>query len=56
MPQHVFDEMRHFFQVYKQLENKETSVDVVADHDEAVRIIEKSLENYKKKLFELTSF
>lgn len=56
LPQHIFDEMRHFFSVYKQLENKETSVDVAADKDEAIKIIEKSLENYKKKLFELTAF
>lgn len=56
LPQHIFDEMRHFFSVYKQLENKETSVDVAADRDEAVAIIEKSLENYKKQLYELTSF
>ncbi len=55
LPKHVFDEMRHFFTVYKQLEEKETSVDVVADHDEAIEIIKKSMENYKKNLFELTT-
>lgn len=55
LPQHIFDEMRHFFTVYKQLENKDTSVDVVADRDEAVRIIQKSLDIYKKNLFELTA-
>ena len=54
LPQHIFDEMRHFFTVYKQLENKETSVDVVKDKDEAINIINKSLANYKKHLFELT--
>ncbi len=56
LPEHIFDEMRHFFSVYKQLENKDTSVDVASDRDEALKIIEKSLENYKKKLFDLTSF
>lgn len=40
LPQHVFDEMRHFFMVYKQLENKETAVDYAADRDEAVKIIQ----------------
>jgi inorganic pyrophosphatase len=55
LPKHVFDEMRHFFTVYKQLEEKETSVDVVADRDEAIEIIKKSMENYKKNLFELTT-
>lgn len=54
LPQHIFDEMRHFFTVYKQLENKQTSVDVVKDKDEAINIINKSLSNYKKHLFELT--
>ncbi|MBQ8197670.1 MAG: inorganic diphosphatase [Clostridia bacterium] len=55
LPEHIFEEMRHFFQVYKQLENKHTSVDVVADKEEAIKIIEKSMENYKKNLYELTA-
>ena len=54
LPKHIFDEMKHFFTVYKQLEDKSTSVDVVAGKDEAVKIIDKSIENYKKHLFELT--
>lgn len=56
LPKHIFDEMCHFFTVYKQLEGKSTSVDVAADRDEAIKIIEKSLEEYKKNLFDLTSF
>lgn len=55
LPSHIFDEMRHFFAVYKQLENKSTSVDLVQDKDEAIKIINNSLENYKKNLFELTA-
>ena len=55
LPAHIFDEMRHFFTVYKQLEEKETSVDVVADRDEAIAIIKKSMKNYKENLFELTT-
>lgn len=56
LPKHIFDEMRHFFQVYKQLENKRpTSVDVTADRDEAIKIIIKSMESYKKNLYELTA-
>ena len=54
LPGHIFDEMRHFFTVYKQLENKNTSVDVAMDKDEAIKIISKSMENYKKHLYELT--
>ena len=55
LPVHIFDEMKHFFSVYKQLENKETSVDVVADRDEAIKIIIDSTENYKTHLYELTA-
>ena len=55
LPQHIFNEMKHFFSVYKQLENKSTSVDTIADKDEALKIIEKSMNNYKKHLYELTS-
>ena len=55
LPKHIFDEMQHFFSVYKQLENKNTSVDVVADKDEAIKIIVKSMENYKTHLYELTA-
>ena len=55
LPKHIFDEMRHFFEVYKQLEDKNTSVDVEADRDEAIKIIKKSMEEYKKNLYELTA-
>lgn len=49
LPQHIFDEMCHFFQVYKTLENKPTAVDVVSGREEAVKIIELAIENYKQK-------
>lgn len=55
LPQHIFDEMRHFFSVYKQLEGKETSVDSASDKDTAIKIIYDSMENYKKHLYELTA-
>ncbi len=48
LPPHLFEEMKHFFSVYKQLENKETSVDVVLGKKEAVKIISKSIDNYKR--------
>lgn len=54
LPAHIFDEMRHFFTVYKQLEYKNTTVDVTSDRDVAIDIIIKSMENYKKNLYELT--
>ena len=49
LPSHIFDEMRHFFSVYKSLEGKETAVDEVQGQDVAVKIIEECIENYKNK-------
>lgn len=49
LPKHIFDEMRHFFSVYKQLENKQTAVNEVADRKAALEIIETCIANYNKK-------
>ena len=49
LPKHVFDEMMHFFEVYKTLEHKQTTVKEICHRDEAVDIINKCLENYKKE-------
>ena len=46
VPPHIMDEIKHFFAVYKTLEGKPTSVDVVKDHIEAEKIIEESIKNY----------
>ena len=48
LPKHIFDEMRHFFEVYKNLENKETAVDDVSDREAALKVIADAIENYKK--------
>ena len=53
LPKHIFDEMQHFFSVYKQLEGKNTAVNTVQGKDEAIAIISSSLENYKEHLFEI---
>lgn len=53
LPTHIYEEMRHFFSVYKSLEGKETAVDEAKGRDEAIKIIEQSLENYKKNLYTL---
>ena len=50
VPPHIMDEIKHFFAVYKMLEGKPTSVDVVKDHNEAERIIEQSLNNYQNQI------
>lgn len=49
LPMHIFDEMSHFFTVYKNLENKTTAVNEVSDRDEAVKIINAAIENYVDK-------
>ncbi len=46
LPEHIFDEMRHFFSVYKALEGKETAVNEVSGPENAVKIIEKAIESY----------
>lgn len=49
LPKHIFDEMTHFFSVYKSLENKETVVDEVKGREDAIKIIEATIESYKEK-------
>lgn len=47
LPAHVFQEMQHFFSVYKQLENKETAVNEVAGREQALNVIRTALTNYQ---------
>lgn len=49
LPKHIFEELKHFFSVYKQLESKKTNVKTIGGPIEAVAVIEKAIENYKKK-------
>ena len=46
LPEHIFSEMRHFFTVYKALENKQTAVKEIAGHEEAERIIQTAIDSY----------
>ncbi len=46
IPSHIFDEMKHFFSVYKALEEKDIAVHEIKDAKAAIEIIEKSIENY----------
>lgn len=48
LPPHIFEEMRHFFSVYKNLEGKETAVKEVSNREEAIKTIEKALADYNK--------
>lgn len=46
LPAHIFEEMRHFFAVYKNLEQKETVVDEVQGREAAVATIQKAIDHY----------
>ncbi len=49
LPEHIFEEMRHFFSIYKDLENKETIVKEVKGREEAIQIITSTINAYKEK-------
>ena len=46
LPQHIFEEMRHFFSVYKNLENKTTAVNEVSGKEAALTVISGAIDNY----------
>ncbi len=47
LPPHIFDEILHFFSVYKQLENKETDVRSLFGKEMAEKIIKEAIECYQ---------
>ena len=46
LPTHIFAEMRHFFTVYKNLENKTTAVNEVGARQEAIKVIGEAIDHY----------
>ena len=48
LPVHIFEEMRHFFSVYKNLEHTETAVEQVHPRANAIKVIEQSIADYDK--------
>lgn len=46
LPKHVFEEMQHFFSVYKALEHKKTAVKEISNREDAVEIISEAIQNY----------
>ena len=46
LPAHIFDEMAHFFSVYKNLEGREAVAGDVNGRETAVEIIKKSIDQY----------
>lgn len=49
LPNHISSEIMHFFEVYKQLEDKPTEVEKVLGREEAEKIIQKAIDNYNVK-------
>ena len=49
LPSHIFDEIEHFFKVYKTLEGKETVVDDVKGQKDALDAVKKSIDLYNLK-------
>ena len=49
LPPHIFDEIMHFFSVYKQLENKQTAVKTLLDRAEAEEIVRETIEAYNER-------
>ncbi|MBQ8781073.1 MAG: inorganic diphosphatase [Oscillospiraceae bacterium] len=46
LPKHVFEEMSHFFTVYKSLEAKDTVIDEVKGREVAIEIIDRCIDRY----------
>ena len=49
LPQHIMNEICHFFTVYKELENKHTAGMRIDNKAKAIETIEKSIVSYKEK-------
>ncbi len=46
LPKHIFDEMIHFFNVYKALEEKDAVAKEVNNHEAAKAVIDRALDRY----------
>lgn len=51
LPKHIGDEIKHFFNVYKNLENKTVKTGEVEGHEKAEEVIKEAIELYKKTEF-----
>ncbi len=48
LPHHLLSEISHFFEVYKSLEGKRTYILDIESKDEAIKVIDESIEAYKE--------
>jgi inorganic pyrophosphatase len=49
LPRHFFNELKHYFEEYKVLENKEVRIDNFQSKEEAFGIIKEAIKLYKEK-------
>jgi inorganic pyrophosphatase len=49
LQKHFFDELRHFFEEYKKLENKTVIVEEFGDKTTALKIVSESIDFYKRE-------
>ena len=47
LPDHLFEEMSHFFSVYKALEGKDTIAGGIKNRDEALKVIQEAIRHYR---------
>lgn len=52
LPAHIFDELRHFLSVYKQLENKKVEVLETGNNEEAIKTIQDAMIKYEVEILE----
>ena len=50
IPEHTLREIEHFFKVYKDLENKETTIDGWKDKKEAVQLYHECVTRFKEQV------
>ena len=49
LPSHLLNEIAHFFEVYKFLEDKHTAINEIGNRQEAIQIIQKCMDAYNEK-------
>ena len=55
LPPHVFDEMAHFFTVYKALEGREAVAGDVNDRAAAIQVIQRAMDHYNEVFVDRTA-
>ncbi len=48
LPEHIFDELIHFLSVYKQLENKEVTIENISGREDAISTVNECIQEFDK--------